>query len=402
MIDNFYSKLETWMKSDDYKYHYDLDKKKRIELNKFIAHYNLEHLKKMKIEEYVTGMNNKNSFCNMVENVFKNYGMISGRTTAFQKFVIYWSADDNDYLFGDKRTKNRKGFGSSKEEIYNNVRNCIVKVVEASLNNDYKTIAMSPLNPQFKNKIAFLYNYDNQMPVYSNDDLNVILTIFGIPFDKNEDRAFKREKLFKFYKDNEIDKILSTDMFMSFIYGWYGYRSFLRTDEKPVLNKKEISKYNLIDIKIDKVNEYKHNENKKRVIYNPESEEKKRINGRKAEDIVLEYLEDHKDDLNIKTICSWCTGVNQDDGKGYDISYIDNDNVEYFIEVKSSGSDLKDIVTFEMSLNEYNVMKANPNTYYVYFVNNVNEGKVIQRILGKDLYGEMPVKYRLSFHAKNV
>jgi predicted AAA+ superfamily ATPase len=71
------------------------------------------------------------------------------------------------------------------------------------------------------------------------------------------------------------------------------------------------------------------------------------------------------------------------------------------IEVKSSGLDLKDDVTFEMSLNEYNVMKANLDKYYIYFVNNVNEGKVIQRILGKDLYGEIPVKYRLSFHAKN-
>lgn len=403
MIDNFYSKLETWMKSDDYKYHYDLDKKMRVELNKFISYYNLDYLKSMPIDEYVTGRNNKKSFCNMVENGFKNYGKISGRTTAFQKFVIYWSADDKDYLFGDKRTKNRKGFGSSKEEIYKNVRDNIVKVVEASLDNDYQTIASSPLNPQFKNKIAFLYNYDNQVPIYSDDDLNVILSIFNIPFDKNEDRAFKRQKLFLFYKKNEIDKLLSTDMFMSFIYGWYGYRAYLRADEKPIMDKNEISQYNLIDIKIDTVNEYKQsgNENKKRVVYNPESEEKKRINGRKAEDIVLEYLNNHKKDLNIKKVNAWCTGVNKDDGKGYDISYIDNNNTEIFIEVKSSGLDLKDDVTFEMSLNEYNVMKANPDKYYIYFVNNVNEGKVIQRILGKDLYGEIAVKYRLSFHAKN-
>lgn len=50
-----------------------------------------------------------------------------------------------------------------------------------------------------------------------------------------------------------------------------------------------------------------------------------------------------------------------------------------------------------MSRNEYNVMKNNLNTYYIFFVNDVNKGNIIQRILAKDVYGEEPIKYRVNF-----
>ena len=259
------------------------------------------------------------------------------------------------------------------------------------------------MNPQFKNKIAFIYNYDNEFPVYSDDDLNVILTIFDIPFDKNEDRAFKREKIIKFYKETGLNNRLSTYMFMSFIYGWYGYRSILRSDEKPVVTEfDKISEYSLIDIQIDTPIHIKRTGNgtKRKIIFNPDTEESKRITGKKAEDIVIEYLKNHKNELNIKKIYCWCNGENKDDGKGYDISYIQNDGEEIFIEVKATKTDLKEQVYFEMSANEFSVMKAHPKNYYVFFVNNVNQGKIIRRILGEDIYGEEPIKYRINFNSK--
>lgn len=91
-------------------------------------------------------------------------------------------------------------------------------MVDATKNNDYERIINNPLNPQFKNKINFLYDYDNQIPIYSNEDLNVILTLFEIPFDKNIDRIYKREKLFEFYKNNGYNQKVSPALFMLFIY----------------------------------------------------------------------------------------------------------------------------------------------------------------------------------------
>lgn len=274
-------------------------------------------------------------------------------------------------------------------------------MVDATKNNDYERIINNPLNPQFKNKINFLYDYNNQIPIYSNEDLNVILTLFEIPFDKNIDRIYKREKLFEFYKNNGYDQKVSPALFMLFIYSWYGYRAILRTNEKPTIESKEIESFSLVDIKIDDVitskkEKYK-NELKRRIVYNPGSEESKRITGKKAEDIVLEYLKVHAKELDAHNITPWCYEENQDDGKGYDISYFLSNGTEIFVEVKGTKADLKGQVYFEMSRNEYNVMKNNPDTYYIFFVNDVNKGNIIQRILAKDVYGEESIKYRVNF-----
>lgn len=50
-----------------------------------------------------------------------------------------------------------------------------------------------------------------------------------------------------------------------------------------------------------------------------------------------------------------------------------------------------------MPSDSYNIMKSHPNTYYIFFVNDVNKGNIIQRILAKDVYGEEPIKYRVNF-----
>ena len=402
MLDTLFAKLNNWINSNEYKEKIKKEKLKLKDLKFFLNKFNQKYILTMPIEEYSSGRNNKESFCYMIEETFDCFGAISGRTTAFQKFVIYWSDEKKDYLFGDKRTKHRKGFGSNKNEIYDRVRESIKKIIVASNNNDYTTIANNPLNPQFKNKIAYLYNIERQIPIYSNDDLNVILALFEIPYGTKEDRAFKRERLFKFYEENGINKIVTPYQFMAFIYSWYGYREYLRSKEKPTIKTKEVKDYSLVDVQIDTIFNTKRSGNgtKKKVVYNPGSEESKRITGRKAEDIVFEYLKKHKKELNIKEINCWCFGENQDDGRGYDISYIQNDGTEIYIEVKATKSDLKNRIFFEMSANEYSIMKKHPDKYYIYFVNDVNKGKIIRRIVGKDIHGEEPVKYRVNFESK--
>lgn len=402
MMENFYFKLETWMNSDDYKWHLNKEKLMESELNTFIAKFSTKKIRTMSIEDYATGRDNKDSFCYWIEQKFDCFGKISGRTNAYQKFVVYWSEDKKEYSFGDARTKHRKGFGSSVEEIYKNVVINLLDLIDGIEVNDYKKISDSPFNPQVKNKISYLYDTEHQMPIYSEDDLNVILTIFDIPFDKYEDRAYKRKKLYDFYKAYGFDEKLSTYMFMSFIYGWYGYRLILRSNEKPIIDVKMVPDYSLVDVQIDSVITTKRTGEgtKRRVVYNPGSEESKRITGRKAEDIVIEYLEKHKKKLDISTINCWCNGEKKDDGRGYDISYIRNDGVEIYIEVKATKTDMKNQVFFELSANEYSVMKAHKDTYYFFFVNDVDSGKIIRRILGNDIYGEEPVKYRIHFESK--
>lgn len=77
-------------------------------------------------------------------------------------------------------------------------------------------------------------------------------------------------------------------------------------------------------------------------------------------------MEKHKKELNIKKIDCWCYGESKDDVRGYDISYLTNDNKTILIEVKATKSNLNNKIYFEMSANEYAVMKANPNNYYIF------------------------------------
>lgn len=181
-----------------------------------------------------------------------------------------------------------------------------------------------------------------------------------------------------------------------------GPRNTVRSDEKvwnPTI--KDEQGYSLIDIQIDEIFETEYNGNgvSHRVVYNPETEEQKRIVGKKGEKIAFEYLNRHRVDLNIKEIVCWSDGENRDDGKGFDISYITNDGDEYFVEVKTTSQNLLGRVCFEMSANEYAVMKAHEDRYYVFFINDVNNEKEIKRILGKDIYGAQPIKYRIDFES---
>ena len=59
--------------------------------------------------------------------------------------------------------------------------------------------------------------------------------------------------------------------------------------------------------------------------------------------------------------------------------------INNYVEVKAAKANLKEEVCFEMSANENSVMKKQEDTYYIYFVNNINEGKIIKRILGADI-----------------
>ncbi len=229
------------------------------------------------------------------------------------------------------------------------------------------------------------------------------MTIFDIPFDTREDRFLKRKKLFEFYKSNELDSKISTYMFMQFLYGWYGYRTVLRISDKPTIELQEIKKYKLVDVEIEKAYSSIRTGNgtSKRIVYDYKNEESKRITGKKAQDIVKKYLIANKNKLGITKINCYCDGERQDDGRGYDISYVLIDGSEIYVEVKGTKIDWKNQVYFEMSANENSVMKAHPNNYYIFFVNDVNRGNEIKRILAKDIYGEEPVKYKVYFEVKN-
>lgn len=128
------------MQTDDYKSQLKKQDKYFKSLREFLATFPKDKIESMDIDEYVTGKKNQKAFCYWLEETLEFYGSISGRTTAYEKFVIYYDKRIKDYSFGPKSWKYRKGFGSTKDEIFENVKKSILDVVDATKNNDYERI----------------------------------------------------------------------------------------------------------------------------------------------------------------------------------------------------------------------------------------------------------------------
>lgn len=166
-------------------------------LTEFLLRFDIKSLINIKIDDYVVGNKTNNSFCWWVENKLRDFGNIGGgQLTAFQRFGIYYDKNNKNYVFKNKRTKQTR-FGSTENEVFNNVKSELINLIKDTQNDNYIGIEANKLNPLFKNKISYLYSNERQLPIYSDKDLNILLTIFEIPFDIKEDRIYKRKMIQK-------------------------------------------------------------------------------------------------------------------------------------------------------------------------------------------------------------
>lgn len=401
--DTNYFNYESYTFLEKYDYWYeankntliDEEKKNKELLNEFLKEFPLEKIKFLSKEQYVIGNENKKSFCYQVENTFKDLGDIrGGRLTAFQRFGLYYDDKTNKYSFGSYKTKNTK-FGNNIEDIFVNVKNAIYDLIKASKENDIDAIVNNPLNPLVKNKITYLYDSDSWIPIYGDSDLNILLIILEIPFDMKKDRVYKRIELMNFLKSlNRKD--ITPFRFMQFVYNNLGYKKYLRKDEYKKINEPiKIKEYQVIEV--HSLKKLISNKNQKKyglVKENPEATIQKKLSGKKGEEIVKEYIESHKKEMNINSIYYACD-IN--DYEHYDISYETNGGETIYIEVKSTKGNNDLNINFEMSSAEFEFMKEHMNNYFIYYINNVYSGTIIKKIAAKYiLEGVIPSKYKIS------
>lgn len=403
MNQEFYEKYEEWKNSCEYNRALDKEKREMPKVKKFVKDFSLNEIKKMRLDDYVIGNKSNKTFCYRLEVELKNICELRGRTTASQKYGIYWDKNKNKYVFGSKVTKKTK-FGKDKKEIFENLKNELFDLIDATKNGNYKRIANNRINNMVKNKIVYLYDAKNQLPILSEKHINMLLTILDIPYNQDDACIVKRNKLFKFYKDSGLNKEVSPYLFMCFVYNKiYGYGKILKPDKRNTKNSINVNKKgvvpNLIDIGVKKHIKNKQTKGSSR-LYSGGSEETKRLIGKRGENFVKEYLENNKEKLNIKIITAWCE---KDDLKGYDFSYLDKIGREYYIEVKSTKIDSKNRITFDMSVNEFEFMKKHKDNYYIFFVKEAESPSLIQRIKGSNLIGfQQPSKYNFSLERKKM
>lgn len=173
--------------------------------NEFHKRFPLEKMKTISLEEY-TNLE-KNSFCYWVENKLNNWGNIHGATS--YKFGIYrWNKEpekNKTSILADDKYAWQDRFGKSPEEAFENVRNKIVKIIEASKNQDYKTIDDIDISEMFKWKIAFLYSEKKLINWFSRASLLCFAKYLGKEFDENTPTSYLQSFLMKKKGDKSLE-----------------------------------------------------------------------------------------------------------------------------------------------------------------------------------------------------
>lgn len=143
-------------------------------LNTFLKQWPLKTIKKMTLKEYV-GIRNQNTFCQWVETKTSSLGSIKGMNSL--KFGIYQRINPEDKLknyHNDSSYSWMKRFGKTRQNAFEQVRNCVVKTIECAQKGDFETIDEIQLQNLFKWKIAFLYSNQRLIPVFRKTVLESI------------------------------------------------------------------------------------------------------------------------------------------------------------------------------------------------------------------------------------
>ena len=121
------------------------------------------------------------------------------------------------------------------------------------------------------------------------------------------------------------------------------------------------------------------------------------ITGKSGEEIVYNFLKNDSNYVRVEWVSEYAkkAGVNSDgrDGFGYDITYWDTNDIQFFVEVKSTKTiNNGETVSFHMSANEYKVAKEKKEYYKIYFVSNIGDlNPKIKSFIFNDAYIEKEI-----------
>lgn len=388
--------------------------KNEVLISVFFDSFGIDKLNEMDINDYCFEKGNKSTFCYWIDNWLNDLGDIHiQHTAAFQKYHIQKINGDYRFL---KKKQFKNVFGSTSEEVFNNVKQEIISVVKAAQSQNPHNISIisnSKLHESFKAKLTYVYSNNNWIPILVDSDVNKLLDWLGVGYSKRDDLTSKRVRLYKAYKEIvDSGMKMSTWEFMRFCYSDSGLRSILRVGKKDASSTKKKTKKLIIhsfkvsditfrDLDLDDITIVNDpHSNNKRITTKEDFEminKRKRIIGEEGEKIVYSYLKKNKSSLGISKIMTPC--FHGDNYLHYDISYI-ADGTEHYIEVKATSSTSLNSIYFEMSKDEYKTMKGhlNDGLYEIYFVSNVFGRPVINKIKPSEilLNGLKPHSYYLK------
>jgi hypothetical protein len=388
----------------------------------FVRYYTRPRIRRIELDDYVIGVGQKNegeglNFCYTLERDLDGLGRIIGSTA--YKFGVYYGRTKKDsrvkYRFTGK-------YGSTPKKALEDIKECILHLLEAGEDEDLKAIEDNKISPMFKGKILSTYFPGRYLNVFSDDHLSYYLTQLGLDTEEliYGDPVYKREALLKFKDEDPYMRHWPVDLFSYFLYQEYPGRP--KWDAKDGTRSKGLDEYEVpafppsphpevVDLSIMPPEEQDDEDNSpatkssKRSKPNYEKQARKlKLYGDRGEEIVLKMEEERWEKIKGASKKRVKRVSLESDDYGYDILSYEADGTEKYIEVKATTAKLGP-ANFFLSRNELRMAKEHDN-YYIYMVYDImsyypkiwpikNPFKIENKNVVKK-----PITYRISINAK--
>lgn len=149
--------------------------------DEFLATWPLDRIETMTLPEYVSTQD-KTTFTYWLETRTQSLANIKGSPSP--KFGIYKRNSDpkdrSGMIHGDEYSWWEK-FGATEQEAFEQIRNEIIKVIQAARDGDVKSIDKVELAPIYKWKIAFMYQDQNAPCIINIFAKDKLVELTGLP-----------------------------------------------------------------------------------------------------------------------------------------------------------------------------------------------------------------------------
>lgn len=339
----------------------------------FIRKFPIDAIPSMKMEDYIIGYGDNDNFCHWLERRMVEIGNMRGATSF--KFGLYFGRTKSDPI--DKFRYRKRFTGIDEQEVYRNVNQEIVKLLDAGKSKNLDALVTNQLSTMFKGKILATYFPEFYIHIYSEKHLNYFLNKLGLPTSGNA--IFKREALRLFKENQPAMAAWSLIEYCKFLYFAFGHppKSPESAEELEPDEQEEIFP-NVEDMTPQFIDLTIHDASPA----NPKNKSGGKAPGKRdflAENIRNKAYGDLGEQIVMKAEREWLLENGradfvedleqvslESDGYGFDIKSKELDGSVKHIEVKAT-KEKQGVVNFLITPNELQKSKELEN-YYVYIV----------------------------------
>ena len=181
--------------------------------DEFVDYFNVEFIRHMKVDDYAIGRGIKDwhIFSYGIERTFHDLGSIVGATS--YKFGIFYSPGEKTYKWAVR-------YGETKTKAFNQIKRCIVDLLECGHDGDIEGIANNMLSSMVKGKILSLYYPEQYLNIFSDTHLDAFLVKLGLDTEELliSKPVYKRQRLVEFKNADPVMRTWSMDKFSNFLY----------------------------------------------------------------------------------------------------------------------------------------------------------------------------------------